>query len=156
MSDIDYNYCCLCRDSEGSDPIYELHIMSYDATVRARMISHPVESGGVVFDNKVIDPAQLSLKCKVYWSDKHIIDELLSMLRNRTYQFYSFVGHDGIYKNLSCISCPISRTPELYDVFNLNLTFQEVMFGVNRETKQSDVSNSPSLRSGRIGGAIGW
>ena len=149
-------YCGVCSDAVGKEIIPEIRVVSISPKPRARLIRHPIESGGTTVDNKVIDPTTLDVHCYVKWADRKAVDTIFEMFRNREYKFYSVVARDGIYANLALVSCPNTQTPQKFDVFEFTLGFQEVMFGTPRNKKKADAANAPYLRSGRIGGALGW
>lgn len=142
----------VCRDNEGYDPIEGLRVMSISTNTTARMISHPVESGGVTFDNKVREPIEIEVKCAVEWANRAVLDEVDAMWMNKTYQFYSVVARDATYVDLALCRCPNTQTPQKFDVFDLTLSFKEVMFGEGPNAESDDAANSPTQMSGGFGG----
>lgn len=115
----------------------ELYIASCQVSSRARMIKHPVESGGQIFDNKVIDPRMITIQASVYADDTLTKESLRKMWRNRTYQFYEVSTREATYKNLSCTDCSHTENTEKLDMLEYTIRFEEVLMPQTRTSTAS-------------------
>ena len=148
--------CGVCSDENGKELIDGIYVMSISPRPQAKMIGHPVESGYTTFDNKVLEPIRIDVHCYIKWAERQVIDTINEMWRNRTYQFYSVVARDGLYKRLALVSCPNTQTPRHFDTFDFTLHCQEVMFGSPVSGKPQNAANKSTVRSGRAGGSLGY
>lgn len=156
MSTQNNSYVCgVCSDDAGKKIIDGIHVMSISPRPRARMIKHPVETGRYYFDNKVLEPTVIDVNCRICWEDRKCVDDIYEMWATRTYKFYSVIGRTKVWKRLSLVSCPDREVPAHFDVFDFTLSFEEVLFGDRNNPSMADPSDSNSVESGRLGGAMG-
>lgn len=136
---------------------FSLAVMDVKVSPSARMIRHPVESGGTVFDNKLLDPITLEVEAIVDYDDTEAINAIYKMWRNRSFKFYTIQTWDGEYRKMSLVSCPHPETPDTMGSLSYHLVFQEAMLVGNASDKgKADKANESFQRSGRLGGSLGW
>ena len=122
-------------ENEDDEPIISgVFYFSTNVNKRARMIRHPVESGGYVFDNKVIEPIKVTVSCESYALPgrrefEALRTKLNEMWRNRTFNFYSVTTTEDSYDNMSLVGCSHRANAEKPDALDFNLEFEEVLLG---------------------------
>ena len=94
------------------------------------MIGAPVESGVVVFDTKVIDPARVVVIAEIEIGSTSGIaakSAIKAMLNNTESEFYSASNGDDCYGNLILETYSEKRTAGKYDLLSYELTFKQAM-----------------------------
>lgn len=134
-------------DADGNK--FKGHIMSDRPARRARMIRHPVESGGVVFDNKIVEPMHIDVRVVVNWKDTATLDMIERMIFNRSYRFCTIQikGSKDPYVNMELVSESHDESPERFDAYEYHLVFDEVMFGTKSENSPKDKANASTKSS---------
>lgn len=123
------------------------YYMRASVNPRSRLISHPVESGGQIFDNKVLDPIMVSVQITFpNWdsatsSYQESVSTLKQMWRNRKFEFYRISLWDGDYDNMCLESMNHDETPDEFNVLNYSLTFKQVIFGGKASAEMADAAN---------------
>lgn len=148
----------LCVDGNGEVPIQGVQIKHLQVRPSARIIKHPIETGGVVMDNKVLDPRMINLKVVVTWkedgSHKAVLQQLDEIWEDRFYQFCSVTTREGkVYKNLKMVTEPHTETPDRFNVFEFDLQFEEMMFGTKQDNQPADADNTDTKAKGQIQGS---
>lgn len=147
----------LCSDNEGKSRIDGIQVKQVNVRPNARIIKHPIETGGVVMDNKVLDPKTINIRVAVVWkadkSHEKALSELDKLWEDRTYNFCSIRTRKQVYKNLKMVSEPHTETPDRFNVFEFDLQFEEMMFGTKIEAQPANADNSSTKSNGQIQGS---
>ena len=94
---------------------------------QAKLMEHPIETGAVITDHRVILPVEIELSfilAPVDYQDtykairSYYLSSTLLVIQTRT----------GIYENQLISSMPHEETPEQYDAISLNLSLRQALF----------------------------
>lgn len=120
--------------------------------VPARMISSPVEMGYNVFDNKVLDPIEITLKCLVSLGSediKNAMQTLYSLYAERTYNFCTVATKEGVYNNMSLCDMPHEETTDKHDVIEVTLKFKQVIQAGKQSRSTTSAQYTDMIRRGK-------
>ena len=107
----------------------------------ARLISHPVENGQKVFDNKVNEPTRISVVCGITKDNTDAVAKIYQMLESRAFSFYTIKSLSGYWNNMSLSRVSERTTSEKPFTMAYNLEFQEILFVNPKATKRQDPAN---------------
>ena len=125
-----------------------IDITHIEVNKHADAIDSPVESGTKVFDNKVIQPINISLEVVADAGNYAIHNIINTMLKNRTYQFYTIGTKEGVYENMMMIDASHTESDDKFDKIVYQLQFKEILiarsssqsFTIGKLAKASDAS----------------
>lgn len=135
-------------DSDGNE-LLNVNVESCRVAGRARLISHPVETGSPIFDNKVNEPTTISVRLIVDAADKKMASTLWGMKQDRRFSFCKVQTREAIYQNMCCVECAHDETAEMLDKMAYNIRFQEVMKAQKRAIYENP-DDAPNEHLGRI------
>lgn len=141
--------CILSAYYTVDTPIPWIHIMRVSVNNNSRMIQHPVEDGGVVFDDKVIQPRTITVSCYIkYYEYKKILGEnqFENMLAEREYKFFGVRTKEKTYRNLSLTRSSHNEVPEKFETFVFELTFTQVMLDKYKQPQCADKDNTSTKK----------
>lgn len=148
--------CAVFSDNNFKSEIKGLSIDSIKAVPTARVIGAPVETGQISFDNKVLDPYNVIVKCTVMMDDigKEAMNKLWDMFENRKFEFYSVANDDIGYSDLTLVQMPHERNYEKYDWVQFEIVFTKVLLVQKDKSKSKslDSENSDFRRTGYSSG----
>lgn len=148
-------------DSETAELIWtEVTHMGVSTDRTAQVMQHPVETGSVVMDHRVIDPTTLYLRLimskdnyrKVYASiQSYHVQNKLVKIHTRT----------RVNRNMAIVAFPDEQDPELFDALSMEVTFREMIFispsqGTMTEENQREKADANTVLQGQKspGGSI--
>jgi hypothetical protein len=141
------------------------------ATVKesAKLMEHPVESGAIITDHRIILPVEIELSLILASSDyQNVYKQIRSFYLNST--FLTVQTRAGIYYNQIIESMPHEEDPSYYDVLTLALNLKQVQivtaqFGVQtknpsngnttRRGTQQGTPATPKQTTSALGGITG-
>lgn len=136
---------------KGNKDIEWLYFAKINGNASARMISHPIETGAVIYDHKYLEPSKLNISVKVPLSALTMLETTFDeILRDRSLKTegeektpYSVCTKSKTYKNLSLVNYSHDEIPDAFDMIDYTLSFQELMFSsASGYKKASDPGNS--------------
>ncbi len=129
---------------------YHLVVQSCDVTCRANLISHPVESGAKVFDNKVREPRTITIRALVSAIDQETIHALYMIWMNRSFSFYKITTRAGTYENFCCEECSHKEDAEKLNSLQYTIRFREIMMA-SKVQRTLGVDDTSVLSVGSMG-----
>lgn len=132
----------------------EITIFSVEKVVytpKSRISSIPLENGRAVFDNRVIDPAEVSVTVKFVRDSNPTARttgaSFIQAMMAKEGRLYSITDGMGLAINgLILKSAPYTRTPEQFDIALIELIFERPIIVDNGgNPTNSDNSNSVGL-----------
>ena len=120
----------LYSDGGFGSELVGLKVMEVNYIPSSRVIGAPVESGVVVFDTKVIDPARVVVIAEIEIGSTSGIaakSAIKAMLNNTESEFYSASNGDDCYGNLILETYSEKRTAGKYDLLSYELTCKQAM-----------------------------
>lgn len=141
-------------NTDGSTRIYShtgeaINIMDITVERSAKAIMSPIETGSMVFDNKVIMPLHVTVRMTVdekWWSK--VWDKLVAMYNNRTYKFYSVYTRGELIEDLMLVKLPRRETSEMFDTVEFNLEFIQVIYASEKKRKVTSPQNQKTANTG--------
>ncbi|MDR0736818.1 MAG: hypothetical protein LBF51_08350 [Zoogloeaceae bacterium] len=89
----------------------------------SKLAEHPVESGGTIVDNRVIQPTEIEMM--VWVTDYANTYPRIKQAFNR-HELFIVQMRTGIYENMALEAIPHEETAESFDVVEMALKFREV------------------------------
>lgn len=152
------------KDSTGGE-IFS--ITNVTVTRSANAIKSPVETGHVVFDNKVIMPLEVTMKAIVKAKNwQSVWGTLLRIYNDRTYTFYSVYTRGEIIDNLMLVSMDRDETTDKFDAVDITLKFVQIIYATEQAKQVENKKDAKTKKSGRknmsyyhspsiVGGGVG-
>lgn len=92
---------------------------------QAKLMSHPVESGAIITDHRVVLPVEIELSLILQAPDYQDVYKIIRQYYlNGTLLLVQ--TRSGIYENQLIASMPHQEEPDQYDIFTLALSLKEV------------------------------
>lgn len=128
-----------------SEEIEGLYFAKIGGNSSARLISHPIETGAIIYDQKYVEPSRLNVSVKVPVNLIQDMEfEFSEMLKDRTLRKdgkkktpYSVVAKATEYKNLSLVNYAHDETSDAFDLIDYTLQFQELLFSTTKGHKET-------------------
>lgn len=115
----------LTSDDAGIESLPVMKISIHSPTKVAR---HPVESGSVIMDNKVIQPTEIVAECFLYIADySDQIERLLAALDDKSDFTYEIRTKTDTHENLILEDMKEEHVKDKFDVVHITLNFVEMM-----------------------------
>ena len=93
-----------------------------------KVAKHPVESGSVKMDNKVLEPIEIEATCILYISEYDTwMQRLYKALDDKSDTTYTVQTKTDVYENLVLRDIVETQSKDKYDVVELKLKFIEMM-----------------------------
>lgn len=132
----------------------DIDIVHIEVGKHAEAINSPVETGTKVFDNKVIQPITVDMEVVAEAGNYAIHNIIDTMLKNRTYQFYTIGTKEGVYSNMMMVDASHTEEDSKFDKIVYKLQFVEILiassstqsFSVNKTASASDATTIPTGR----------
>lgn len=159
---MDVNEAILLK-TKGNSEIWAC-LFRIDDNRSSKIIGAPVETGLTIFDNKVIQPRQISLNGIIplahngdfqNWTPEKCLSDLKEAFENRTYETYTVVTKTEIVPNLIVESLQYSYTSDKYDAVDVNMTLKELLIANQKYRKVKPIEkpasrdNNMTIESGR-------
>lgn len=112
----------------------------------ARVMEHPVESGSMIADFRVIRPKEIDLSLIIPAPDfSSTYEQIRSAFTNST--LLSVQTKTDVYQNMIIAEMPHTEDPEMFDVITLAMHLREVLFvvPVSVASQPSPVNYSPAV-----------
>ena len=123
-------------------------IMNADVKVESKITTHPVESGVVVSDHKIINPIEISMRIVM---PVYLYESVIKQLKdfyNRSEKLV-VLTKDGVYKNMIVEKLPHTETPENYDRLVFDIGFKEVLIvDPKAQNAPANSDNSDTVNTG--------
>ena len=118
----------LILDQGSYTPVFEdAYPMKAIVRERARAMEHPIETGSIITDHRIILPIEIEIplivSAEFYQPTYQLIKQIylssaLLMIQTRT----------SVYPNMMIAAMPHEETPEMFSAVTIALTFKEVVF----------------------------
>lgn len=127
----------------GSSP------MKAEVMPRAKLMDHPLESGQLVTDYKIILPLELRLPILIpYPFYRDIYQEILNLWRSS--ELLTVQTKAASYSNLVIVEPPHEENPDMFDAIIVNLRFREVqVVDSSGQFAPADPTQSDTVGSGQ-------
>jgi hypothetical protein len=115
-------------DNETNEDIWtDLTHMGVDTTRTANVAEHPIETGSVVMDHRVVNPTEVTLRLV---ATKNNYREMYSSIQSYYRNSYLVKIHTRtrVNRNMAIVSFPDYQDPELFDALSMEVTFREMLF----------------------------
>lgn len=115
----------------------------------SRVISAPVETGVMSFDNKVIDPVEITVTGEIHLVEneadsRDALDNLNAMQKSRKFAFYCVTTKEEAHKNLILENLITKNSTNRIDVVSCTINFKEALLIQSSSSKtpeNDDYSN---------------
>lgn len=129
------NQVCVMNSGNAGQGIIISTINNIRDSQTSKLIGAPVESGSMVFDNKVIMPRKVDVNGIVSFVSRTngdrdpqaIFDAVEKMFSERSYNTFTIVSKSKVISNMICETCEITDTTDKYDAVEIALTFKELL-----------------------------
>lgn len=153
MSDESAMKVFICEEGGSTPLIDKMFYMGISPNSSARMISHPVEDGSKIFDNKVIEPDRISVTGEVNYSDKETFSKLREMFKQKAFKFYdlrTFADYDGDeFRKLSLMRLSPRQSSDNPYAAEVRIEFQKVLLA--RSSSYTQTPQDPANASTKSG-----
>ena len=110
----------------GSTLLFEkAKIMKAQVKETSQMMNHPVESGTVVTDHKIINPIEITIPLMVSSADYRSVYNSIRKVFLES-DFLTIQTKSGIYKNMLISNMPHDESPDAYNALMISLQLKEV------------------------------
>lgn len=109
----------------NSDSLPVMHIKIHSPT---KVATHPVETGSVIMDNKVIEPIEIEATCMLYISAyNNWMDNLCNALYNKSDQTYVIQTKTDLFEDLILEDMIEEQSKDKFDIVTLILRFRQML-----------------------------
>lgn len=117
------------RDSKSNESLDGVHPMSVTLHHPTKVVRHPVETGQVIMDNKVIVPSEITVSCFVIVKNyPEVKDMLMEYLDDTTGNMLCDIEtKTDAYNNMMLYDLVEKQTKDKYDVVEIDLKFIQRM-----------------------------
>ena len=135
----------------GEDAWHLLHIYDIQHSPTAKLIESPIETGGVMFDNKVQNPIRVTVKGWVRGKDS----EELFATANRYYKSRSqkdvvtIFTKTMVYGNMCLVEMPTHESAEKLTIYDVTFGFTQLML-VKGQPKTGSPDEAPRTYLGNL------
>lgn len=107
-------------------PYFHSAVIDCNVGIESRLCRHPLETGEVVADHKIIDPKKFEIELVMpNFLFGNVIQELNDYFKNS--KFIIIVTQSGVFGNLIITKIPHDITPENADRMIFNISLEEVL-----------------------------
>ena len=120
-------------DSDFNQLFVNAKMMRADVRPMSRPMEHPLESGSVITDHRIILPVEISLIITLLTQDvKDIYNQINALYLSATSLIVQ--TRSASYKNQYILGLPHAETPEQLGVITINLRLKEAQFATTQST----------------------
>lgn len=103
------------------------HIMTAGVRPSAKNMEHPVASGAVITDHRIINPVELRLSLLLDPSDyKNTYDKIAKAFKQG--ELLTVSTRSGVFKNMLLNDIPDEETPRVYNTITMVISLKQVLF----------------------------
>lgn len=125
----------------------DFYISGINPSRSTRLISHPVEDGSKIFDQKVVEPERISITGKVYNSDQDTFAKIHEMIENKEFKFYLLSTLTLDHDNMALERMSERQSAESPDASEVTLEFQEILKVSAQSQIPQNPENSPTKKT---------
>lgn len=142
MAKLEISKACIFVDQYDLRSELDIRILDVNPRPSSRLTQSPATSGLNINDNKVRNPTRVQVKCAlVIDKDKKYVstlEKIHAMQISTDKEFSAVLTHVAFYKNLTLVESPHRENVDSFDVYEFDLTFQEVILVGDGLTKSNE------------------
>jgi hypothetical protein len=129
-------------------------VMKCSINEPTKNMEHPVETGSVITDHRVVLPIEISLT--IIMDPEFYVDQYRRIKHAlKTAEIFYLHTRVGIFKNQMIVGIPHEEDPSMYDTISMNLTMKEVQlveatFQPLPARKVEQKTNASTVNKGQI------